>query len=154
MRVGCCVILVLQHMDAAGDKCIKKFKKNPDQDDVTKFQQSQNKSISSSQFKISKAGKKIADVGRTFNADGTIRKKRAVNFSQLELNELSKLCAENIEIIEAELQGPGRDVSEITVKKQNAVWVKICDRINSMGIAKRDIPQLKRKWNAIKSDGK
>ena len=138
-------------MDAAEDKRIKKFKKNPDQDDVTKLQMT--KAVSSSQLKISKAGKKIAEVGRTLNADGTVRKKRAINFSQLELNELSKLCAENIEIIEAELQGPGRDVGDVTVKKQNAVWLNICDKINSMGITKRDIPQLKRKWNAIKGDG-
>ena len=140
-------------MDAAGDKRIKKYKKNPDQDDVNIMQPPSKKSVSSSQFKISKAGKKISDVGHTLNADGTVRKKRAVNFTQLELDELSKLCAENIELIEAELQGAGRDVGEITVKKQNALWLRICDRINAMGVAKRDVPQLKRKWNSIKGDG-
>ena len=137
-------------MDAIGDKRIKPFKNNPDQDDVTQLQVEK---INTSQLKISKAGKKVAEVGRTVNADGTVRKKRAVNFSQVEMNELSKLCVENIEIIEAELQGPGRDVGEVTVKKQNAVWLKICDKINAMGVAKRDVPQLKRKWNAIRGDG-
>ena len=143
-------------MDAAGDKRIKKFKNNPDQDDVTKFKGTTKKSMNSTpqtDFKISKAGKKISDVGRTVNADGTVRKKRAVNFSQSELDELSKLCAENIEVLEAELQGPGRDVGDITLKKQNSLWLKICDKINLMGVAKRDVPQLKRKWNAIKGDG-
>ena len=154
MQGGYFVCLYFQHMDAAGDKRIKKFKKNPDADDVTKLQPNKQQSVSSSQFKISKAGKKISDVGRTLNADGTTRKKRAVNFSQRELDELSKLCAENIEVMEAELQGPGCDVGEITVKKQTMVWLKICDRINSMGVAKRDVPQLKRKWNAIKGNGK
>ena len=139
-------------MDAIGDKRIKPFKINPDQDDVTKIQIGKT-TKSTEQIKISKAGKKISEVGRTFNADGTIRKKRAINFSQVEMNELSKLCVENIEIIEAELQGPGRDVGDVTVKKQNAVWLKICDKINAMGVAKRDVPQIKRKWNAIQGDG-
>ena len=138
-------------MDAAGDACIKKFKKNPDSNDITKF--AKQKPLSSSQFKISKAGKKIAENGRTINADGTTRKKRAVNFTQKENDMLAKLCAENIEVIDADLQGPGRDVGEITVKKQTSLWLQICDKINAMGIAKRDVPQIKKKWNLIIGEG-
>ena len=67
--------------------------------------------------------------------------------------KLSKFCTENREILDAEITGSGREVGAITVKKQQEMWQTILEQINAMGVAKRDVGQLKRKWNNIKSDG-
>ena len=82
------------------------------------------------------------------------RKKRAGNLIQKENEMLAKLCADNIEIIETELPGSGRDVGDVTVKKKNLLlWLQLCDKINPTGVAKHDVLQLKRKWNLNRGDG-
>ena len=102
---------------------------------------------------VSKDGKIIGDDGCTINLDGSARKKWAVNFTNAEMAKLSKFCTENREIIDAEITGGGCEVGAITIKKQQEMWQKILEQINAMGIAKRDIAQLKWKWNSIKSNG-
>ena len=102
---------------------------------------------------MSKGGKKIGLNGRTINADGTTRKKRATNFTTVEVDTLTAFCCEHNEILEAELTGAGRDVGSVTARKQQALWQEICHKINALGYDKRDIPQLKRKWANIRSDG-
>ena len=140
---------VLKHLEATGDKRLKGF-------NFTNQQSSQSlqhvqQAIVESQ-KISKAGKEIGLDGRTINTDGTSRKKRAVNFTQAESDELARFCSEHHELLEGDFQVPGKEHCEKTAKKQQAMWQKICDKINSFGIARRDIIQLKRKWNSIKSE--
>ena len=70
------------------------------------------------------------------------------------MTKLSKFCTENREILDAEITGSGCEVGAITVKKQQELWQNILEQINVMGVARRDVAQLKRKWNNIKSDGK
>ena len=76
-----------------------------------------------------------------------------MNFTSAEMTKLSKFCTEHREILDAELTGSSREVGVITIKKQQQLWQSILDQINAMGVAKRDLPQLKRKWHAIRSDG-
>ena len=141
---------VLKHLEATGDKWLKGF--NFTNQQSSQSSQHVQQAIVESQ-KISKAGKKIGLDGRTINTDGTSRKKRAVNFTQAESDELACFCSEHHELLEGDFQGPGREHGEKTAKKQQAMWQQICDKINSFGIACRDIIQLKRKWNSIKSEG-
>ena len=81
-------------------------------------------------------------------------RKEPFNFTQLETDELARFCAEHHEVLEGDFQGPGREYGDKTAKKQQALWQQICDKINSFGIARRDVVQLKRKWNGLKSEGK
>ena len=142
----------LKHLEATGDKRMKGF--NLHTDTNTQSSQSKVQKVIVDSQKTSKAGKKIGLDGRTINTDGTSRKKRAVNFTQLETDELARFCAEHHELLEGDFQGPGREYGDKTAKKQQALWQQICDKINSFGIARRDVVQLKRKWNGLKSEGK
>ena len=69
------------------------------------------------------------------------------------MDTLAAFCCENSEVLEAELQGAGREYGTITARKQNDLWREITDKINALGYDKRDVAQLKRKWGLIRSDG-
>ena len=71
----------------------------------------------------------------------------------MEVDALTAFCCEHSKNLDAELTGAGRDAGSVTAKKQQSLWQHICDKINAMGYDKRDIGQLKRKWNAVRSDG-
>ena len=105
-------------------------------------------------LRLLKGGKKIGLDGRTINADGSARKKRAINFTQVEVDTLTAFCCEHHDILDTELTGAGRDVGSVTAKKQKELWQSICNKINAMGFDKRDVEQPKHKWKNIKSDGK
>ena len=143
--------IFLKHLEATGDKRLKGFNLRNDPDPKSSQQKVQQVIVDNQ--KISKAGNKIGLDGRTINTDGTSCKKRAVNFTQFETDELARFCSENHEVLEGEFQGPGREFGEKTAKKQQDLWQQICNKINSFGIARRDIVQLKRKWNSLKSEG-
>ena len=78
--------IFLKHLEATGDKRLKGFNLRNDPDPKSSQQKVQQVIVDNQ--KISKAGKKIGLDGRTINTDGTSRKKRAVNFTQFETDEL------------------------------------------------------------------
>ena len=56
-------------------------------------------------------------------------------------------------MLDADFSGGGRKFGNITADQQQALWKQITDTINGMGIQRRTVAQIKRKWHAIKSKG-
>ena len=90
-----------------------------------------------------------------FSQESSQKKQRArgANWTPNEQAKLTSFCCDNVEILDAELSGGGRKYGNITADQQQSLWKQITATINGMGIQKRTVAQIKRKWHAIKSKG-
>ena len=69
------------------------------------------------------------------------RRKRKMKFDELELEILVEEANKHIH----ELQQ-----RNLNITKRNAIWEKICDRINAVGKTKRTADEVKRRWQDIR----
>lgn len=75
-------------------------------------------------------------------------RKRKLNFSASEINKITVLVEENLQIIQSKL------TNSITNKKKQEVWAKITGQVNAIGVAHRSVQDIKDKWKNLQTTAK
>ena len=73
---------------------------------------------------------------------------RKSNFTAAECTLLLTVAEENINIIKSKF------TNAITNKNKNKVWEEITDQVNSLGVCKRSVTEIKEKWRGLVSSAK
>ena len=75
-------------------------------------------------------------------------RKKKLNFSSSEINKITKLMEENLEIIQSKF------TNAITNKRKQEIWVKIAGQVNAIGIARRSVQDIEDKWKNLQTTAK
>ncbi|KAK2551329.1 t-SNARE domain-containing protein 1 [Acropora cervicornis] len=76
------------------------------------------------------------------------KRARKPNFTAAECTLLLTVAEENINIIKSKF------TNAITNKNKNKVWEEITDQVNSLGVCKRSVTEIKEKWRGMFSSAK
>ena len=77
-----------------------------------------------------------------------VKRARKSNFTAAECTLLLTVAEENINIITSKF------TNAITNKNKNKVWEEITDQVNSLGVCKRSVTEIKEKWRGLVSSAK
>ena len=77
-----------------------------------------------------------------------VKRARKSNFTAAECTLLLTVAEENINIIKSKF------TNAITNKNKNKVWEEITDQVNSLGVCKRSVTEIKEKWRGLVSSAK
>ncbi|XP_074660508.1 nuclear apoptosis-inducing factor 1-like [Tubulanus polymorphus] len=78
----------------------------------------------------------------------SIARKRSFNYTTDETNLLVKLVNDNNAILS------GAFSNTITAKRKREIWEEICSKVNAIGVARRTVDEIKKKWKNIKGEAK
>ena len=79
---------------------------------------------------------------------GKNERKRKLKFSSSEINKITELVEENLEIIQSKF------TNAITNKRKQEIWAKIAGQVNAIGIARRSVQDIKDKWKNLQTTAK
>ena len=79
---------------------------------------------------------------------GSGKRARKPNFTAAECTVILESAEENIDIIKSKFS------STLTNKNKIKIWEQITDRVNSLGICKRSVMEVKEKWRGMVSNAK
>jgi hypothetical protein len=74
---------------------------------------------------------------------GISERKPKLKFSTSEINKITELVEENLQIIQSKL------TNAITNKTKQETWVKIARQVNAIGVAHRSVQEIKNKWKNL-----
>ncbi|XP_074653825.1 nuclear apoptosis-inducing factor 1-like [Tubulanus polymorphus] len=74
--------------------------------------------------------------------------KRGINFSQKEISIILELCSENASLLRSTLN------NDVTIKSKQEVWSRITDAVNSIGVCRREVNDIKLKWKTMQAEAK
>ena len=77
-----------------------------------------------------------------------VKRARKSNFTAAECTLFLTVAEENINIITSKF------TNAITNKNKNKVWEEITDQVNSLGVCKRSVTEIKEKWRGLVSSAK
>ena len=77
-----------------------------------------------------------------------VKRARKSNFTAAECTLLLTVAEENINIITSKF------TNAITNKNKNKAWEEITDQVNSLGVCKRSVTEIKEKWRGLVSSAK
>lgn len=75
-------------------------------------------------------------------------RKRKLNFSTSEINKITELVEENLQVIQSKL------TNSITNKTKQETWAKIARQVNAIGVAHRSVQDIKDKWKNLQTMAK
>ena len=78
----------------------------------------------------------------------TVERKRKLNFSISEVNKITELVEENIDVIQSKF------TNSVTNKRKKEIWAKIADQVTAIGVANRSVQDVKDKWKNLQSTAK
>lgn len=73
----------------------------------------------------------------------TVKRPRKPNFSPAECTTILKMAEENLTVIREKFS------NTITNQRKKEVWKTIADKVNSLGVAKRTVTEVKDKWRSM-----
>ena len=73
------------------------------------------------------------------------KRERRPNFSDAELRALLSMYVENADILQAKFN------NNITIKREMAVWDTIAEAVSALGISRRGVQDVRKKWMDLKS---
>ena len=79
-----------------------------------------------------------------------VKRARKSNFTAAECTLLLTVAEENINIITSKFTNAITNKS----KNKNKVWEEITDQVNSLGVCKRSVTEIKEKWRGMVSSAK
>ena len=80
--------------------------------------------------------------------DDKSRKPRKHNFSSSEVAVLMEMVEQNLATLQSKL------TNSVTNQKKKAIWQKITDAVNAVGVDKRDVKEVREKWKSLHSTAK
>ena len=79
---------------------------------------------------------------------GKNERKRKLNISTSEINKITELVEENLQVIHSKF------TNSITNKTKNEIWAKIAGQVNAIRVAHRSVQEIKDKWKNLQTTAK